>query len=208
MNNTQKTTYIIAIGIIVFLIANIFYSSRIITAFDMKKDSLIALNTEGGHGIGIEKKVDFISFESGFGFDLEVFEIPSDEVDTVSLAIPIKNLKPDTNYKSKFRFNLETNDKNPIQIKTNKGINEEQTSFNTDINYKPITIHKGNSEYDVELNFETNEDGVGYVIFDFNIDGYKNLKVNLNKVIINDFEEIEDDNISTEQSSEISLEIK
>lgn len=208
MNNSQKTVYIIALAAILIVIVNGLYSTRIMNGYTLKKNALIALNTEDGHGINISQEVDFVSFETGLTYNLKITDFPNPDNSTISLAIPIKNLKPNTKYTSELRFNMETNSPDVVKLKSNSNISMEQTSFETDINYKPVSLNNGNKEYMVEFKFETNDEGVGYAIFDFKVDNsIETLKINLNNVVFSKFKEIENDNVDTEQASETSLEI-
>ncbi len=208
MNNSQKTVYIIAVIAIVILIASGLYSTRFYNGFSLKKNVMISLNTPDGHGVTITQDVKPISFESGFVYDLSVSDFPDPEDSTISVAIPVKNLKPNTTYSAEMKFRMNSNTPMPVSIKTNSNITIEQTSFETDVDFKPVTLAVGNNEYVIEIEFDTNEEGIGYVIFDFGVDDtIDKLDVRLSNVIINKFKEQKDDNVDSEQASETSIEV-
>lgn len=208
MNNSQKTVYLIAVIAIIILILNVVYTNRFYNGINLRKNAMISLNTEDGHGVSITQDSRLVSFESGFVYELSVTDFPDPEQSVISVALPIKNLKPDTTYSSVMRFRMQTNTEQPISIKTNSKISMEQTSFETDVNFKPVTINDGSDEYVIDLDFETNEDGEGFVIFDFKVDdSLDTLNVSLSNLIISEFKEIEDVSINTEQESETVVEI-
>ncbi|WOO88956.1 hypothetical protein R2F61_08820 [Mollicutes bacterium LVI A0078] len=208
MNNSQKTVYLIAVIAIIILILNVVYTNRFYNGVNLRKNAMISLNTEDGHGVSITQDSRLVSFESGFVYELSVTDFPDPEQSVISVALPIKNLKPDTTYSSVMRFRMQTNTEQPISIKTNSKISMEQTSFETDVNFKPVTINDGSDEYVIDLDFETNEDGDGFVIFDFKVDdSLDTLNVSLSNLIISEFKEIEDASINTEQESETVIEI-
>ncbi len=208
MNNSQKTVYLIAIVAILILIGNGVYSTRIMNGYSLKNNVLIALNTEDGHGINIKQNTEFVSFETGFAYKLAITDFPNPEDTTISVAIPIKRLKPNSTYESEVRFNMETNSPYAVKLKSNSNISIEQTSFETDINFKPVSLNNGNKEYVVDFAFETNSEGVGFAIFDFKVDEtIDTLNVNLNNVVFSNFKEMKNDNVDTEQESETSFEI-
>ncbi|WOO87166.1 hypothetical protein RZE82_08615 [Mollicutes bacterium LVI A0039] len=208
MNNSQKTVYLIAVIAVALLIANGYFTTRIFNGYLLKNNALIALNSENGHGVSISKESNFVSLESGSVFTLEVGDIPYSEVSTISMAIPVENLKPNTTYRTSMALKLETNSPSPISIKSNSGITMEDVSFDGDINFKPIMITSGSPEYVIDLMFSTNDQGLGYIIFDFGVDeSIDKLQVKMSNVIFNDFKEIENDKFNTEQSSEEIVEI-
>ncbi len=208
MNNSQKTVYIIAVIAIIILIASGIYSTRIYNGFSLKNNVMISLNTPDGHGVTINQDVKPISFESGLVYDLTVSDFPNPEDSTISIAIPINNLKPNTTYSAEMKFRMYSNTPLPVTVKTNSNITIEQTSFETDIDFKPVTLAEGNNEYVIEINFDTNDEGTGYVIFDFGVnETIDQLNVRLSNVIISEFKEQEDDNVDSEQTSETSIEI-
>lgn len=208
MNNSQKTVYIIAIIAIVLLVANGVYSSRFYNGYLLKKNVMISLNTKDGHGVNIQQQADLVSFESGIVYNLQVSQFPDPEGETISVAIPIKHLKPNAKYESEFKFRMNTNSPSPVTVKSNSMISIEQTSFETDVNYKPVTINNGSKEYVIDFEFETNDEGTGFAIFDFKVDdSIDELDVALSNVVFTDFKEIEDDSVNSEQTSETSVEI-
>ncbi len=208
MNNSQKTVYLIAVIAIIILVANVVYTNRFYNGLNLKKNAMISLNTEDGHGINISQNTRLVSFESGFVYELSVTDFPDPENSVISVAIPINNLKPNTTYSSILRFRMQTNTEKPVSIKTNSKISIEQTSFETDVNFKPVTVNAGSDEYVIDLDFETNEEGQGFVIFDFKVDdSIDTLNVSLSNLIISNFKEIDDVSINTEQESEAVVEI-
>lgn len=208
MNNSQKTVYLIAIIAFIILIGNGLYTSRIYSGITLEKNAMLSLNTENGHGVTIHRESNFVSFESGFVYNLTVTDFPDPEKETISVAIPVKRLKPNKVYNATLSFKMETNSPSAVTIESNDNLSMEQTSFNGDVNYKPVVINNGSQEYVVDITFETNEEGIGYLIFDFKIDDtIDTLKVKLSNVIIKDFKEINDDTVDTEQASETSIEI-
>lgn len=208
MNNSQKTIYLIAVIAIIILIANGVYSTRFFNGKLLAKNVLISLNTEDAHGVSIVQDSSLVSFESGYVYNLDISNFPNPDNSTISVAIPIRHLNPNTQYNCRFQFKMETNSPLPITVKTNSGITNEQTSFDADVEFPPVTINQGDHEYLIDLNFDTNEDGTGYVILDFKIDDtISNLNVKLSNVLFTEFKETTNANIDTEQASEAPLEI-
>ncbi len=208
MNNSQKTVYLIALIAFLILLGNGYYNTRFYNGSTLLKTAMISLNTEDGHGVNISRQANFVSFESGFVYDLEITDFPDPEKETISIAIPVKRLKPNKVYNATLHFKMETNSPKSVTIESNDNLSMEQTSFNGDITYKPVVINNGSHEYVVDITFETNDEGIGYLIFDFKIDeSIDVLKVKMSNLIIKNFKEIEDDTVDTEQASEASIEI-
>lgn len=209
MKNSKKKVYPIAIIGIIVVIINIAYTTRIMNGWVLEKNALVALNTEDGHGISIKQNAKLVSFETGITYNLEITDFTDPEKGTYSVAVPIKHLKPNTVYSSAFRFYMRTNSPTPVVLKSNSNVSVEQTSFETDINYKPITINNGSKEYVIDFTFETNDQGVGFAIFDFNInDTIDTLNVELNNFVFTNFKEIKsNDTVDPEQESEAIIEI-
>ncbi len=207
MNTNNKTIYVVAIIAIIILCTIGYQSTRIYNGIKLSNDILISFNSEELHGANIDKKVKLVSFETGFALKLNITNLSYEDGGVVSLAFPIENLKPESNYSATLKFNMHTNNNNDFKVKTNKNISNEVVAFNTDIDYKPITLSPISNQYVIQIKFNTNELGIGYVIFDFPIDAQTDdLNVSFDNVIISNFKELNDDSISEEQQSDISLE--
>lgn len=209
MKKSQKKVYPVAIIAIIFIVLSLIYTTRIMNGWVLKNNVLIALNTNMGDGVNIQQESNFVSFETGFAYDLSISNIDDEKIQKISVAVPIKNLKSDTTYSSEFRFNMHTNSPESVMLKSNSSITNEQSSFETDIDFLPITINNGSKEYVVDFTFETNDQGVGYAIFDFDTKGLGDtLNVDFNSFVFTNFKEIKvNDFVDTEQESETASEI-
>ncbi len=207
MKNNQKKVYLIAIVALILLIINGVYSTRIYNGISLKDNVLISLNSTEVEGVEIYQKSEFKSFESGFEFNLDIKNLSFPDDGVVSIAIPIKRLTPNTKYQATFKFKLNTNLNGEFKVKSNKNISIDQAIFETDVNFKPIALNEISDEYVVDFKFETNDEGVGYAIFDFELNSeYDSFNLTLSNVIFTDFKEIKDDNVNSEPASEISFE--
>lgn len=207
MNNSQKIVYIIAAFAIALLIVIGVSNVRIYTGKSIESKALISLNTEDAHGVDIVNDSKLVSFESGFVYNLELTNLPYDK-GTISLALPITRMQPNKQYSSQLKFDLDTNIDGAIGVKSNSGITSEQTSFETDLNYKPTTIAPGGHEYLVEFEFETNEEGIGYIIFDFPVTTeIDDVKISLSNILLSKIKEVDDVDVDSEQTSETTIQI-
>lgn len=204
MNNSYKTSYLIAIFAIALLILNIFVSIRFYNGYNLNRDALIGFNVSDPHGVSITRDAKFVSFESGFVFDVNISELPLEEGNIVSLAIPVNNLEKNSAYNATVSFNLYTNTTLPITIESNATLTPEDIIVK-DNNFPTKTISAEMRDYDINVNFGTNELGTGYIIINIPVDNdLNNLHFSIDNMQIKDFKETENAVVvETESESEV-----
>ncbi len=208
MNKNQRTTYIFAFIALLFVAANIFYTMRFYNGLNLTNNVLIGFNTDDPHGVSITKEREFISFENGIGFHLNIQNLPNPEGNKVSLAIPIKHLQPQTTYTVDLSYVLQSNSSLPYKIGSNANLSIESTAITMDSNYDTVTLNPVSHESVARVEFATNSEGVANIVFTFPIDDESDeFDITISSLIMRNFKEVRDDNVNDEQASEESIEL-
>ncbi len=209
MNNNRKTVYIIAILAVIFLFFNIYTNYRFINGKYIEENRQLAFNTDDAHGVSIKENSKFTSFESGLTYQLNVDDLPLDENNVVTIAIPLKRLKPEVVYRASLIFTMTTSNVEQVVIESNSQLGLNQADLSGDIKYKPITLVPSMREYAVDFEFETNEAGASNILISFEVsDDSKPITVNIGLIRVEKIREVPDaNNVDEQQSSQASLEI-
>lgn len=207
MNNSRKTTYLIALFAISLLFLNIFTSVRFYNGYNLNREALIGFNVEDLNEVAITRKGEFVSFESGYVFNIDIADLPLENGNIVSMAVPVNNLEKNTTYQAVLSLDLDTNTTLPFTIESNSKLTPEE-KITPDLTFKSKSVAVGMHDYDIEIEFSTNNEGVGYIIFNFPVDeGVDNFHLTIDNMQIKNFKEIENGaDVDSESESETSIE--